>query len=90
VELSVAETDGDGDGVLDDADNCAGTANPDQADHDGDGIGSACDEVELPSSAEECKAGGWRKFHDGAAVFKNQGDCVSFVATGGTNPPDGE
>jgi hypothetical protein len=22
-------------------------------------------------------------------VFKNQGDCVSYVATGGTNPPSG-
>jgi hypothetical protein len=27
--------------------------------------------------------------HAGAARFKNQGDCVSFVATGGKNPPSG-
>jgi hypothetical protein len=37
----------------------------------------------LPTTKEECESGGWRTF-DG---FKNQGDCVSFVATGGKNPP---
>jgi FG-GAP-like repeat len=37
----------------------------------------------LPTSKEECKSGGWRRF----GVFNNQGDCVSFVATGGKNPP---
>ena len=39
----------------------------------------------LPTSKEECKKGGWQTF----GVFKNQGDCVSFVATGGKNPPAG-
>jgi hypothetical protein len=37
----------------------------------------------LPTSKEQCKNGGWRDF----GVFKNQGDCVSFVATGGKNAP---
>jgi hypothetical protein len=37
----------------------------------------------VPTSKEQCKNGGWRDF----GVFKNEGDCVSFVATGGTNPP---
>jgi hypothetical protein len=37
----------------------------------------------LPTSNDECKNGGWQTF----GVFKNQGDCVSFVATGGKNPP---
>jgi hypothetical protein len=40
----------------------------------------------LPNSREECKNGGWRSF----GVFKNQGDCVSFVATKGKNPPGKE
>jgi hypothetical protein len=36
-----------------------------------------------PTSKDQCKNGGWRTF----GVFKNQGDCVSFVATKGKNPP---
>jgi hypothetical protein len=39
----------------------------------------------LPTRKEECKDGGWRRF----GVFKNQGDCVSFVATRGRNQPSG-
>ena len=37
-------TDGDGDGVGDLCDNCAGVSNAEQADMDADGIGVACDE----------------------------------------------
>jgi hypothetical protein len=37
----------------------------------------------LPTTRNQCKNGGWRTY----GVFKNQGDCVSFVATGGKNPP---
>jgi hypothetical protein len=39
----------------------------------------------LPTSKEQCTNGGWRRFPG----FKNQGDCVSFVATGGKTPPAG-
>jgi hypothetical protein len=38
----------------------------------------------VPNTKEECKNGGWQGFF---GVFKNQGDCVSFVATRGSNPP---
>jgi hypothetical protein len=38
----------------------------------------------LPVSKEQCENGGWQTFG-----FKNQGDCVSFVATGGRNQPSG-
>jgi hypothetical protein len=38
-----------------------------------------------PSTQAECKNNGWRDF----GVFKNQGDCVSFVATKGKNLPAG-
>jgi hypothetical protein len=34
------------------------------------------------TSKEQCRDGGWQSFG-----FKNQGDCVSFLATGGKNPP---
>lgn len=38
------ENDRDGDGVVDDEDNCPDTPNPDQADMDNDGIGDVCDD----------------------------------------------
>lgn len=34
---------------------------------------------------QQCKHGGWQSF----GIFKSQGDCVSYVATGGKNPPSG-
>jgi len=37
----------------------------------------------LPTSIDACKNGGWKIF----GVFKNQGDCVSFVQSHGRNPP---
>jgi hypothetical protein len=36
----------------------------------------------LPSSKDQCMKSGWQSF----GLFKNQGDCVSFLATGGKNP----
>jgi hypothetical protein len=38
-----------------------------------------------PTSADQCKKDGWKSY----GSFKNQGDCVSFVATGGKNLPAG-
>jgi subtilisin family serine protease len=43
LDLLAAMPDDDGDGVLDNVDNCPAVPNPDQADIDGDGIGNACD-----------------------------------------------
>ena len=42
--------------------------------------------VVLPNKKAQCKKGAWRNF---AGMFKNQGDCVSYVATKGKNPPSG-
>ena len=39
--------------------------------------------VLLPTSADDCKDEGWQAF----GIFKNQGDCVSFVATHAKNTP---
>lgn len=51
-----------------------------------DGIGATLieDVRLLPTSTDQCKDGGWQTF----GVFKNQGDCVSYVATDGRNPPN--
>lgn len=43
------------------------------------------EEPEMPVTKDECKKGGW----EGFGVFKNQGDCVSWVATNGRNPATG-
>jgi hypothetical protein len=39
-----------------------------------------------PSTTSECKNNGWQAF---GGLFKNQGDCVSFVASKQKNPPSG-
>ena len=36
-------------------------------------------------SKDQCKNGGWQDFTSAPGPFKNQGDCVSYVATGGKN-----
>jgi hypothetical protein len=38
----------------------------------------------FPATKDECKDGGWERF----GIYKNQGDCVSYVATDGSNAPD--
>jgi hypothetical protein len=43
-----------------------------------------------PTSKDQCKNGGWQSLTDAnGAKFKNQGDCVSYVATRGRNPGSG-
>jgi hypothetical protein len=37
----------------------------------------------VPTTADECKKDGWKTY----GIFKNQGDCVSYVATHGKNEP---
>lgn len=47
-------------------------------------------EIPQPQSKNECKNGGWQDLADSdGSPFKNQGDCVSYVATGGKNKANG-
>jgi hypothetical protein len=44
----------------------------------------------LPTNKDQCKGNEWASFINvitGVQIFKNQGDCVSFVETKGKNPP---
>lgn len=56
--LRLARVDSDGDGLLDDEDNCPSTANSAQADIDGDGIGDTCDDDmdgdDIPNALDNC------------------------------------
>jgi hypothetical protein len=85
----VCDLDDDNDGVADDVDNAPRHPNPDQQDLDGDGLGDVADPTVLPIAADQCKRNGWKRFFDQDTRFKNQGDCVSFVATVGRNLPAG-
>jgi hypothetical protein len=43
-----------------------------------------------PTALDQCKNGGWQDYTDASGTpFKNQGDCVSYVATGGRNTAAG-
>lgn len=48
-----------------------------------DGSGLAGASSAMPTAKRECMAARWKTY----GVFKNQGDCVSFVATREKNPP---
>jgi hypothetical protein len=52
-------------------------------DLDGDGI----PDTAPPTSKDQCKKNGWKSFNN--PTFRNQGDCVSYVATGGKNGANG-
>ena len=52
---------------------------------DKDGVADTSVVGAKAAGKDVCKQGGWASF----GHFKNQGDCVSWFATGGKNPPTG-
>jgi hypothetical protein len=61
-----------------------GTVYIDNISVNGQVVGSP--ETNVPTLKDQCKKDGWKSFGD---MFKNQGDCVSFVASKGKNQPSG-
>ncbi|HEX6177027.1 MAG TPA: thrombospondin type 3 repeat-containing protein, partial [Thermoanaerobaculia bacterium] len=82
----VAE-DGDGDLVADHVDNCASTANPDQADADGDGVGDACDNCREVANPDQADTDG-----DGAGdtCEDADGDAVDDISDNCANVPNAD
>jgi hypothetical protein len=69
--------------LIDFGDESLWTSTPWETREGGDLAFTASFSPALPTSKDQCRNGGWRDY----GIFKNQGDCVSFVATGGKNPP---
>ena len=68
--------DEDGDGVLNDDDNCPGTSNADQQDTDGDGVGDACDDCPDTAAGDSVDADGCSTDDDdGDGVPNDADDC---------------
>ena len=86
--------DSDGDGVYNDVDNCANTANANQADTDGDGLGDLCDPCPLDPENDRDGNGVCDNTTCAAACQKfltcvERGGSISscaIVCTGGVNP----
>ena len=74
------ETDGDGDGIIDDCDNCPDDENPDQADSDGDGAGDLCDNCPNHENPDQADSDG-----DGAGDI-----CDNCPDTGNPDQADSD
>src|SRR4051812_18717929 len=69
---NACDSDDDNDGVPDTSDDCSTVP------------GDAQNGCPLPTEGAQCKNNGWKNY---GTSFKNQGDCVSYVATRGKNEP---
>jgi hypothetical protein len=58
VHLDPASVDNDGDGVVNNEDNCPDVPNPEQEDADGDDIGDACDNCPQSSNSDQADSDG--------------------------------
>ena len=79
-------SDSDGDGVLDEDDNCISVPNPSQTDTDGDGYGDACDSSTPVNQPPVANAGGPYTTPEGSAVTVNgsgssdpEGDALTLA-----------
>ena len=73
-EGDACDTDDDGDGFPDGQDACSTQS------------GQAANGCPMPTQKTECLNDGWKRY---GTTFRNQGDCVSYIATRGKNQPAG-
>lgn len=74
IDNFVVGRDRDGDGVLDEEDNCPTVFNPDQWDYDGDGIGDACDpDPYTPNDPIDTDGDGIYDYEDNCPTVANPG-----------------
>jgi hypothetical protein len=53
-------------------------------------LNGPCNGGVVATNKDQCKNGGWQTLSDNSfRAFKNQGDCVSFIATKGKNKANG-
>ncbi|MGH9815158.1 MAG: thrombospondin type 3 repeat-containing protein, partial [Candidatus Acidiferrales bacterium] len=83
----VFELDTDDDGVLDAADKCPATANPDQTDSDSEGVGDACDNCPTTANAGQADTdadgiGDACEDSDGDGVFDVADNCPAVANSG--------
>ena len=79
--LVIGMPDNDGDGVVNQNDNCPNTPNPDQTDSDGDGTGDACEGLNNPPVAQ-C--------HDVTVSTSLEACTASASVDSGSYDPDGD
>ena len=73
-EGDACDTDDDGDGFPDADDSCATQS------------GTAANGCPMPTQKPQCLNDGWKRY---GTTFRNQGDCVSYIATRTRNQPAG-
>ena len=73
--------DTDGDGVCDDLDNCRITFNPDQADHNNNGIGDVCEGLNGPNACRDLFVSGGSD-HINIAGIVSPNALIEYLGTG--------
>lgn len=92
-DTAVDPNDRDGDGILNNADNCADEQNANQSDVDGDGVGDVCDNCQLVANPPRATPGTERpvqRDHDGDGRGDPCDLCPHLIGTGTDTDADAD